>query len=623
MVSPLRFIPLLGVCGILAAQAPCFSVRDEILAEWNRAMPALGADQIAALAPADRARYDRALARIGAPGAPDLLLPELEHPTKEIWEDLARKAKTPQERFTALFFLNRFKAPDALVPLEGLTAEDAKAWPVHLRLDSQVITARIHGAEVSDSIRPFLDAYVKSGKSDLMRFHAGRLREIESGKRDKLDAKVEATPQAVLSTLDAWNTFSWDKRKDDYLTLGRFIFESKGLSEWDDAKAPQPRCTISLGPPGSWNDVFFDRLGLALPWDAPFGVWKRSELGWKQRLLEGLPDHAPVEAAPWVTPNLKSETPRLLRAAAADALGKFDPATALKIWNGSIDDPDVLFEAALLPSLRKVDPAKANLLRAKLLVGSSSVARAAGIDDLPTAPADLDALAKRCYDDSDLESALELFSAMDRWKLSPEQQKAVLTPFLQHRDWGWRYQAWLQLKKVDPATPWPSAPAQRTMDKALLDEAVKLAERGTPVRVRVSFSGHRSVTLKLDPTVAPMNVANLVLLSKKHFFDGHRVPRVVPDFVVQMGSPYDTMDGGPGYSVRCEDSTTWYSPGSVGMALAGKDTGGCQFFITTNATPHLTGKYTRVGEVANPDHDLKILDDIELGAKIVSVRVLD
>jgi cyclophilin family peptidyl-prolyl cis-trans isomerase len=96
----------------------------------------------------------------------------------------------------------------------------------------------------------------------------------------------------------------------------------------------------------------------------------------------------------------------------------------------------------------------------------------------------------------------------------------------------------------------------------------------------------------------------------------------VPDFVVQMGSPYDTMDGGPGYTVRCEDSLAWYGPGSVGMALAGKDTGGSQFFITTNATPHLTGKYTRLGEVEHPDHDLKILDDLELGAKIVSVRVL-
>ena len=80
--------------------------------------------------------------------------------------------------------------------------------------------------------------------------------------------------------------------------------------------------------------------------------------------------------------------------------------------------------------------------------------------------------------------------------------------------------------------------------------------------------------------MAPMNIANLVLLAKKGYFDGRLVPRVVPDFVVQLGSPYDTMDGGPGYTVRCENSLNWYGPGSVGMALSGKDTGGSQFFVT-------------------------------------------
>jgi cyclophilin family peptidyl-prolyl cis-trans isomerase len=97
---------------------------------------------------------------------------------------------------------------------------------------------------------------------------------------------------------------------------------------------------------------------------------------------------------------------------------------------------------------------------------------------------------------------------------------------------------------------------------------------------------------------------------------------VVPDFVVQMGSPLDTMDGGPGTTVRCEDSLEWYGPGSVGMALSGKDTGGSQFFITTNATPHLTGRYTRVGEVEDSDRALPLLDDLELGAFIEQVEVL-
>ncbi|HZU52388.1 MAG TPA: peptidylprolyl isomerase, partial [Holophagaceae bacterium] len=493
---------------------------------------------------------------------------------------LARKAKTPQERFTALFFLNRFKAPDALVALEGLTAADAKTWPRHLHLEAQIATARINGGEISASIQTFLEGLKKAGKVDPLRAQAAQLRLVMAGKEKELHPLVESTPGAVLSLMDSFNRGSGEVKA---AMLNQAGTKPLGLLPQLGIKASSSSSLVQL---------------------------------MEQRLTEGAPDGVPIS---WVLPAATSAIPSIQQSGLGylGKLGKPALGTALS------PQTDPVFQAALLPSLRALDHAAADALRAKLLAGSSAVARAAAIDDLPSAPADLEALAKRCFDDSDLESALELFSSLDRWKLTPEQQKAVLTPFLQHPDWGWRYQAWLQLRKADPTAPWPAPPSERPMDKALLAEATKLAERGKPVRLRITFSGKRTVTLKLDPTVAPMNVANLVLLAKKRFFDGHRVPRVVPDFVVQMGSPLDTMDGGPGYSVRCEDSLAWYGPGSVGMALAGKDTGGCQFFITTNATPHLTGKYTRLGVVENPDHDLKILDGLELGAKIESVRVVE
>ena len=281
-----------------------------------------------------------------------------------------------------------------------------------------------------------------------------------------------------------------------------------------------------------------------------------------------------------------------------------------------------MVRAAVLPSLRRTDSSAADHLRESLIDGTDSTARAAAIEDLPSAPADLAALTKRTWADTQFESQQTLIQSYARWKMAPEDQKAQLRPWLQHPDWACRWEAYQALVKLDPATPWPTAPKPTKTDEAILREATRLAERGKPVRMRITFSGKRRVTLRLDPTVAPMNVANLVLLARKGYFNGRLVPRVVPDFVVQMGSPYDTMDGGPGYTVRCENSLAWYGPGSVGMALSGKDTGGSQFFITTNATPHLTGKYTRLGEVEDLDRAMKILDDLELGAKIESIRVL-
>ncbi len=578
------------------AQAPHFTIREAIQAEWNRQPPALTEAQVATLPPADRARLERTLARIGAPGAPALLPPELANPTPEAWEARVAAARTPRERFDALFFLNRFKRPDALKALDGLTAADAAAWPAHLHLEAQVATARIHGGEVSPALQGFLDALAKGGKVDPVRAQAARLRLVMAGKEQALLPAIPATPGSVLAMMDAWNRGPWAQRRE--LALSGFRRLDPASPVWA-------------------------ALGLSRP-SAP--VLSQACAGILSRLAEGIPDPAPAEAlqvggAPWSCATLP-----LVRWYSDQGLAKLRaPQPALQAaltQDPPMGERDPLLQGALLPALRHQAPERADALRDRLLQGAQAIARAAAIEDLPSAPADLDALTQRCWGDTQFEAQQTLIQSYARWKLPVEAQKAQLQHWLTHPNWSCRYEAYQALVKLDPATPWPAAPEPTVTDRAILAEAMRLAERGKPVRLRITFSGKRSITLRLDPSLAPMNVANLVRLARKRYFDGHLVPRVVPDFVVQMGSPFDTMDGGPGYTVRCEDSLAWYGPGSVGMALAGKDTGGSQFFITTNATPHLTGKYTRVGEVEHPDRDLKILDDLELGAKILSIRVI-
>ncbi|HEX9082108.1 MAG TPA: peptidylprolyl isomerase, partial [Holophagaceae bacterium] len=500
-------------------------------------------------------------------------------------------------RFDALFFLNRFKRPDALKALDGLTATDAVAWPAHLHLEAQIATARLNGGQVSPALQTFLDALQKAGKVDPVRAQAAQLRLVMAGKEKALRPAIPATPGSVLAMMDAWNRGgSWQVR--------------------------QALSAAGSKPPGPASPAWAT-LGLATP---SSDTLTASCVGLLSRVSEGLPDPAPAEA-------FQAEgSPRpcaLLPLALYyryQGLAKFGvPLPALQPLLKQdppleASSPELL--GALLPVLRHQMPEAADRLRARLLEGPSATARAAAIEDLPSTPADLDALTRRCWDDTQFEAQQTLIQSYAKWKLPAEDQKARLRHWLTHPSWSCRYEAYQALVKLDPATPWPPAPKPTATDEAILAEATRLAERGKPVRLRITFSRGRFVTLKLDPTVAPMNVANLVLLARKHYFDGHLVPRVVPDFVVQMGSPYDTMDGGPGYTVRCEDSTHWYGPGSVGMALAGKDTGGSQFFITTNATPHLTGRYTWMGQVEHPDHDLKVLDALELGARILHVRIL-
>jgi len=75
------------------------------------------------------------------------------------------------------------------------------------------------------------------------------------------------------------------------------------------------------------------------------------------------------------------------------------------------------------------------------------------------------------------------------------------------------------------------------------------------------------------------------------------IHRVVPAFVAQGGDPTGTGWGGPDWWVPDEDSLRPFDLGAVGMAKAGADTGGSQWFITTVEQPHLTGDYTRFGHV--------------------------
>jgi cyclophilin family peptidyl-prolyl cis-trans isomerase len=94
--------------------------------------------------------------------------------------------------------------------------------------------------------------------------------------------------------------------------------------------------------------------------------------------------------------------------------------------------------------------------------------------------------------------------------------------------------------------------------------------------------------------------------------------RVVPNFVIQSGDPRNDQEGGPGYSIRCEINMRPYERGSVGMALAGKDTGGSQFFITMSAQPHLDGGYTCFGRVIS---GMPAVDHMVPGDRIVKVRI--
>jgi cyclophilin family peptidyl-prolyl cis-trans isomerase len=107
------------------------------------------------------------------------------------------------------------------------------------------------------------------------------------------------------------------------------------------------------------------------------------------------------------------------------------------------------------------------------------------------------------------------------------------------------------------------------------------------------------IVIELFADKAPLAVNSFIFLAQNGWFDNVTFHRVIPGFVAQAGDPSGTGYGTPGYAFKNEISTDlkFNGPGVVGMANAGPDSNGSQFFITYDEQPTLDGGYTIFGKV--------------------------
>jgi peptidyl-prolyl cis-trans isomerase B (cyclophilin B) len=137
------------------------------------------------------------------------------------------------------------------------------------------------------------------------------------------------------------------------------------------------------------------------------------------------------------------------------------------------------------------------------------------------------------------------------------------------------------------------------------------------------------IVLEFWPQDAPKHVENFVKLAGQKFYDGQRVHRVEPKFVVQFGDPQSKTlplndpkmgSGGPGYTIKAEFNKRPFERGVLGMArTSDPDSAGSQVYIMLGPSPHLNGKYTAFGRVAT---GMGVVDQIKVGDRIKSIRIV-
>ncbi len=141
---------------------------------------------------------------------------------------------------------------------------------------------------------------------------------------------------------------------------------------------------------------------------------------------------------------------------------------------------------------------------------------------------------------------------------------------------------------------------------------------GVSQEVKMKMSTSKGdIEFVLYPEESPGTVASFLKEAKRKYYNNKTFHRVVPNFVIQGGCPRGDGYGSLDYTLRSEFFPFNYDEaGYIGMASAGKDTEGVQFFITHSAAPHLDGKYTIFGKVVK---GMDVVHSIEVGDQILTI----
>jgi cyclophilin family peptidyl-prolyl cis-trans isomerase/HEAT repeat protein len=311
-----------------------------------------------------------------------------------------------------------------------------------------------------------------------------------------------------------------------------------------------------------------------------------------------------------------------VRVAEAAALGTLPGARSLPRLTMLLEDKDQrIIPAALAALTASRPPGVEKILLEKLRADDFGIraAAATGLRELKVTaaiPALIEAY-KIALGDVTYAARDAILTAINA--LEPATGRQMLQQALADKDWALRLRATALLRQHGDTD------ADATMRPGPSD--VTVGEQRISELLNPQYSPHAFIetdkgTIEIELAVldAPLTVNNFITLARKGYFNGLAVHRVVPDFVVQDGDPRGDGEGGPGYTIRDEINQRPYLRGTVGMALAGEDTGGSQFFITHSPQPHLDARYTVFGHVVN---GMDVVDRIVPGDVVRTVRIWD
>ncbi len=137
---------------------------------------------------------------------------------------------------------------------------------------------------------------------------------------------------------------------------------------------------------------------------------------------------------------------------------------------------------------------------------------------------------------------------------------------------------------------------------------------------RITMKGLGVITVALLPEEAPVTVGVFAQLAEAGGYDGLTFHRIVPNFVIQGGSPgADEFDGRSREFLRDEVGLVRNARGTIGISTRGRDTGDAQIYFNLVDNFRLDHDYT---VMATMKTGMDVMDRVQEGDVIEHIEII-
>jgi cyclophilin family peptidyl-prolyl cis-trans isomerase len=201
-------------------------------------------------------------------------------------------------------------------------------------------------------------------------------------------------------------------------------------------------------------------------------------------------------------------------------------------------------------------------------------------------------------------------------ELGSADQAAALEPYLADTDPRVAAQAARMIGawtgRSTSAAPRPRAEQSDALTDADLDRLARTT-------VRVTMEGGGLFEMKLLADLAPLSCARFASLVARGYYNGLTFHRIIPNFLIQGGSPGANEFVGYSRYMRDEPGRASQLRGTIGTSTRGRDTGDAQIYVNLVDSPRLDHDYTIFAEVTR---GMDVVDRILEGAVMQKVELV-